>query len=56
MNAEAWRPALIAYWKVEGCYQRAENLQLGWPLDYLDERIIAAIEAATAVMAERIAA
>jgi hypothetical protein len=49
MNAEAWRPALIAYWKAECCFQRAENLGRGAPFDAVDRRAIQAIEAANAV-------
>lgn len=39
------REALIAYWTVEGCTQRAANLRMGWPLDYLDRRIAKAVAA-----------
>ncbi len=49
MGAETWRNALIAYWKAECCFQRADNLKRGEPFDHLDERAIKAIEAANAV-------
>lgn len=55
MNAdlEAWRPALIAFYRAECSFQRAENLERGWfGLDATDRRIINALKAAF----ERIAA
>lgn len=54
MNArEHHREALIAYWNVDGCSQRAENLWRGWPFDYLDDRAVTAIEAFNAAMADK---
>lgn len=51
-TVEAWREALIAFWKIDGCLQRAENLRRGEPFDYLDIRTIDAIEAALAEVRE----
>ncbi len=50
MNAEAWRPALIAFWRNECCFQRVECLEkFGEPLDHLDLRTIEALKAALAL-------
>jgi hypothetical protein len=51
-DREAWRPALIAYWRRECCFQRADNLSRGEPFDYLDIQAIEAIEAALAALKE----
>ena len=45
-KAERWRPALIAFYKKDGCEQKSLNLKNGDPLDYLDFRTIEALEAA----------
>jgi hypothetical protein len=45
-KAEAWRPALIAFYEHDEMRQKAANLKRGAPLDYLDLRTIAALEAA----------
>lgn len=48
---EAWRAALIAYWRRECCFQRADNLRRGDPFDHLDIQAIEAIEAALVELA-----
>lgn len=45
-----WRPALIAFCEGDELRQRAAMLRLGKPLDYLDHRMIAALQAAREVM------
>lgn len=52
MDREEWRSALVAYWRREGCLQRAANLRNGEPFDYLDVQAIEAIEAALAALKE----
>lgn len=45
-----WMPALIAFYRADGCTQRAENLAKGWaPLDGTDVRTIEALKAALQV-------
>jgi hypothetical protein len=44
---EAWRPALSAFWRIDGALMRADNVgKLGFPLDYLDRRTIDGLAAA----------
>ena len=43
---EAWRPALIAFWRTDGCFARANSLERGDALDYLDRRTADGIKAA----------
>lgn len=46
-SAEAWKPALIAFYQRDGCPQSAENLERGWaPLDSGHYRLIEALKAA----------
>lgn len=40
---ESWRAALIAFWKADGSFQRAENLGRGNKLDWLDRRTVEAL-------------
>lgn len=40
---EAWRPALIAFYKADGWFQSAENLERGSPLNNADRRLIDAL-------------
>lgn len=39
-NYEAWRPALIAFYKAEAMFQSAENVKRGEPLTNGDRRMI----------------
>jgi hypothetical protein len=49
---EAWRSALVAFYRAEGSFQRAENLSKGWfGLDATDRRTIDALKAALKVAA-----
>jgi hypothetical protein len=56
MNAEAWRPALIAFYERDELRQKARSLRDGAPFDYLDLRAIKALQAAAEQMPVRIAA
>lgn len=42
-----WTPALIAFYRKQGCPQRAENLAMGWfDVDACDLHVIEALQAA----------
>lgn len=42
-SRESWRAALIAFWKADGSFQRAENLSRGEPMDWIDRRTVEAL-------------
>jgi hypothetical protein len=42
-NYEAWRPALIAFYRAEAMFQSAENVERGSPLSHADRRLIDAL-------------
>jgi hypothetical protein len=47
MNDEAWRPALIAFYRAEGSTQSADNLErFGFPLSVADMAVIRCLQAA----------
>lgn len=49
-DAEAWMPALLAFYQADGSTMRAESLAKGWaPLDGTDLRTIEALKAALRV-------
>lgn len=50
MNAEAWRPALIAFYEKDCLPTKAWHLERGGEFDYLDLRAIEALRAAAEVM------
>lgn len=40
---EAWRPALVAFYKADCCFQSAMNVKNGMPLTIGDKRVIDAL-------------
>jgi hypothetical protein len=40
---EAWRPALVAFYRADAWFQSAENVERGFPLTNADRRIIDAL-------------
>jgi hypothetical protein len=42
---EAWRPALIAFYRADCWFQSAENVERGGPLTAEDKRLIAVLRA-----------
>lgn len=48
---EAWRAALAAFYRADACFQSAENIERGMPLDVGDKRVIRALQAAFIVQA-----
>jgi hypothetical protein len=46
MDYEAWRPALIAFYRADGWFQSAENLERGCELTPECERTIRSLAAA----------
>lgn len=49
MDHEAWRPALIAFYKADCWFQSAENLERGYDFCPQDHSVIRALQAAFAV-------
>jgi hypothetical protein len=46
-DTQDWLPALIAFYRADCSFQRAENLAKGWAeLDGYDRQVIAALQAA----------
>jgi len=50
-EAEAWRPALIAFYERDEMPTKARLIRDGAPFDYLDIRTIEALKAATKLAA-----
>ena len=49
LDYEAWRPALIAFYKADGWFQSVENLEkYDFPLGLQDKRLIEALAKAFA--------
>jgi hypothetical protein len=45
-TVEAWRPALIAFYRADAWFQSAENLERGYQLSAQDIRLIEALQKA----------